>query len=53
MPNEIHAAFDTTEGNFKVRLFAEEVPRTVQNFTDLAEGKRPACRFMTARCSIA
>ncbi len=45
MANEIHAAFDTTEGNFKLRLFAEEAPRTVQNFTDLAEGTKTGKPF--------
>jgi peptidyl-prolyl cis-trans isomerase A (cyclophilin A) len=45
MPNEIHAAFDTTEGKFKIRLFAEEAPRTVQNFTELAEGKKTGKPF--------
>jgi peptidyl-prolyl cis-trans isomerase A (cyclophilin A) len=45
MPNEIHATFDTSEGSFKVRLFGEEAPRTVQNFTDLAEGKKTGKPF--------
>ncbi len=45
MANEIHAAFDTTEGSFKVRLFAEEAPRTVQNFIDLAEGTKTGKPF--------
>jgi len=45
MANEIHANFDTTEGKFKVRLFAEEAPRTVQNFTDLAEGNKTGKPF--------
>jgi peptidyl-prolyl cis-trans isomerase A (cyclophilin A) len=39
MPNETYALFDTTEGSFKVKLLAAEAPKTVQNFTDLAEGK--------------
>src|SRR5436190_21518800 len=38
MPNEVYAIFDTTEGRFKARLFADRVPKTVENFTSLAEG---------------
>jgi len=38
MPNEIYARFDTSEGTFKIRLFAEQAPRTVENFIALAEG---------------
>jgi len=40
MPNEIYAAFDTTEGKFKVKLFADKAPRTVENFVSLAEGAK-------------
>jgi peptidyl-prolyl cis-trans isomerase A (cyclophilin A) len=32
------ANFQTSEGNFKVRLFDDEAPKTVANFTALAEG---------------
>ncbi len=35
-----YAVFTTTEGNIVCRLFEKEAPKTVQNFTDLAEGKR-------------
>jgi peptidyl-prolyl cis-trans isomerase A (cyclophilin A) len=35
-----YATFDTTEGTIVCRLFDKEAPKTVQNFTDLAEGKR-------------
>ncbi len=35
-----HATFTTSEGNFKVRLFDEEVPNTVANFVGLAEGTK-------------
>jgi len=35
-----YAKFDTTLGTFIVRLFAEEAPKTVANFTGLAEGTR-------------
>lgn len=36
----VHALFTTTEGNFKIRLFDQDVPNTVANFTGLAEGTR-------------
>ena len=45
MPNEIYAAFETTEGNFKVRLFADKAPRTVENFVSLAEGGKTGTPF--------
>jgi peptidyl-prolyl cis-trans isomerase A (cyclophilin A) len=45
MPNEIYAAFDTTEGSFKVKLFADKVPLTVQNFVSLAEGTKTGKPF--------
>src|SRR5256885_8325940 len=32
--------FDTTEGQNVCRLFEKEAPKTVQNFIELAEGKR-------------
>jgi len=32
MPNETLAVFDTTEGTFKIKLFAEQAPKTVENF---------------------
>ena len=35
-----YAIFDTTEGQIVCRLFEKEAPKTVQNFTELAEGKR-------------
>ena len=38
MANQIYAAFVTTEGKFKVKLFADKTPRTVENFVSLAEG---------------
>ena len=37
MPN-VSAVFDTTEGKFTVRLFADRAPKTVENFISLAEG---------------
>jgi peptidyl-prolyl cis-trans isomerase A (cyclophilin A) len=36
----VYAEFATSEGSFKVRLFDEEVPNTVANFTSLAEGTK-------------
>lgn len=35
-----YATFNTTEGTIVCRLFDKEAPKTVQNFIDLAEGKR-------------
>ena len=35
-----YATFNTSEGTIVCRLFDQEAPKTVQNFTDLAEGKR-------------
>jgi peptidyl-prolyl cis-trans isomerase A (cyclophilin A) len=45
MAKEIYAAFDTTEGSFKVKLFAEQAPRTVENFVGLAEGTKTGKPF--------
>ena len=45
MPNETFALFDTTEGNFKVKLFADKAPKTVENFVSLAEGAKTGKRF--------
>jgi len=45
MANEIYAAFDTTEGNFKIKLFADKAPKTVENFIGLAEGSKTGKPF--------
>ena len=45
MANETYALFDTTEGKFKVKLFADKVPNTVENFVSLAEGKKTGKPF--------
>ncbi|MGA3095271.1 MAG: peptidylprolyl isomerase [Bryobacteraceae bacterium] len=45
MANEIYALFDTTEGKFKVRLFADKAPLTVANFVSLAEGAKTGKPF--------
>jgi len=36
----VYAQFVTSMGNFTVRLFEEEAPRTVENFVQLAEGTK-------------
>jgi peptidyl-prolyl cis-trans isomerase A (cyclophilin A) len=36
----VYAQFVTTEGTFTVRLFDEQVPKTVENFVGLAEGTK-------------
>ena len=45
MPNEMYALFDTTEGKFKVRLFHDKAPNTVDNFVSLAEGTKTGKPF--------
>jgi peptidyl-prolyl cis-trans isomerase A (cyclophilin A) len=45
MPNETYALFDTTEGSFKIKLFADKAPKTVENFVDLAEGTKTGKPF--------
>ena len=45
MPNEPHAAFDTSEGKFKVKLFADKAPNTVNNFVSLADGSKTGKPF--------
>jgi peptidyl-prolyl cis-trans isomerase A (cyclophilin A) len=35
-----YANFETSEGNFKIRLFDAEAPNTVANFVGLAEGTK-------------
>lgn len=36
----VYAEFVTTEGNFTVRLYDQEAPKTVANFVGLAEGTK-------------
>ncbi|HEX5107971.1 MAG TPA: peptidylprolyl isomerase [Vicinamibacterales bacterium] len=36
----VYAEFNTSEGNFTVRLYDQEAPRTVENFVGLAEGTK-------------
>ena len=45
MPNDIYAAFDTTEGAFKVKLYADKAPKTVENFVNLANGTKTGKPF--------
>ncbi|MGI8991433.1 MAG: peptidylprolyl isomerase [Bryobacteraceae bacterium] len=45
MPNETFALFDTSEGKFKVKLFPEKAPKTVENFVSLAEGTKTGKPF--------
>jgi peptidyl-prolyl cis-trans isomerase A (cyclophilin A) len=45
MPNETYAVFDTSEGTFTVRLFADKAPGTVENFVNLAEGTKTGKPF--------
>jgi len=35
-----YAKFETSEGNFKIRLFDQEAPNTVANFVGLVEGSK-------------
>ena len=45
MPIQLFALFDTTQGKFKLRLFADKAPKTVANFVDLAEGTKTGKPF--------
>lgn len=36
----VFADFETSEGNFTIRLFDQEAPKTVENFVGLAEGTK-------------
>jgi peptidyl-prolyl cis-trans isomerase A (cyclophilin A) len=36
----LYAHFTTTEGSFTIQLFEEQAPKTVANFTGLAEGTK-------------
>src|SRR5438045_5321851 len=45
MPNETFAVFDTSEGKFKAKLYADKTPRTVENFVGLADGTKTGKPF--------
>lgn len=36
----MHAIFDTNKGKFKIKLFSDKAPKTVENFVGLAEGTK-------------
>lgn len=36
----MYAVFETTQGTFKIKLFADKAPKTVENFVGLAEGTK-------------
>ncbi|AHI04636.1 peptidyl-prolyl cis-trans isomerase [Bdellovibrio bacteriovorus W] len=38
--NTMFAVFETSKGNFKVKLLSEKAPKTVENFVGLAEGTK-------------
>jgi peptidyl-prolyl cis-trans isomerase A (cyclophilin A) len=40
LPTGVYAQFVTSEGNFTVRLFEQEAPKTVENFIGLAQGTK-------------
>ncbi|TWI65796.1 peptidyl-prolyl cis-trans isomerase A (cyclophilin A) [Desulfobotulus alkaliphilus] len=42
--NGISALFETSMGNFEIDLFVKEVPETVWNFVNLAEGRQRTLR---------
>lgn len=37
---EMIAVFETSQGTFKIKLFADKAPKTVENFVGLAEGTK-------------
>jgi peptidyl-prolyl cis-trans isomerase A (cyclophilin A) len=45
MASETYAYFDTTEGKFKAKLFADQAPKTVENFVSLANGTKTGKPF--------
>jgi peptidyl-prolyl cis-trans isomerase A (cyclophilin A) len=45
MPQDVFALFDTSAGKFKAKLFADKAPKTVENFTSLAEGTKTGKPF--------
>ena len=47
----LYATLDTSEGRIVCRLFPKEAPKTVANFTELAEGKRSWTHPITGKKS--
>ena len=40
MADELYATLATNRGDIRIKLFPDHAPKTVRNFTDLAEGSR-------------
>ncbi|WP_165985005.1 peptidylprolyl isomerase [Streptomyces sp. YIM 98790] len=40
MAEQLHATLNTNHGAIRIRLFPDHAPKTVRNFTELAEGAR-------------
>ena len=45
MPNDVYARFETSEGNFRAKLYADKAPKTVENFVTLADGSKTGKPF--------
>ncbi len=45
MSNEVYARFQTSEGNFRAKLYADKAPKTVENFVTLADGSKTGKPF--------
>jgi peptidyl-prolyl cis-trans isomerase A (cyclophilin A) len=45
MAQDVFALFDTSAGKFKAKLFADKAPKTVENFTSLADGTKTGKPF--------
>ena len=45
MSNEVYARFQTSEVSFRAKLYADKAPKTVENFTSLADGTKTGKPF--------
>jgi peptidyl-prolyl cis-trans isomerase A (cyclophilin A) len=45
MAQETYARFETTAGDFKIKLFTDKAPKTVENFVSLSEGTKTGKPF--------
>ena len=45
MAIETYARFSTTMGDFKIKLYADKTPKTVENFVSLADGSKTGKPF--------